>query len=288
MSAKLIDGNWLANQLKEKLKKDVDDLKAATGRVPTLVNLMIGDDGGSCAYAQAQKKAAEFIGVDYQWIHLPYNISQEDFMDYVNKLNHDPKINGILIHRPVPEAIDYRLALSAIDIHKDIEGINAVNIGRMLLGETTIIPCTPAAVMALIKSTGLTVRGKDVVIVGHSDIVGKPLALLLLRELATVTICHIATSEAGRLKEHVAQADILIVAVGQADLIKGDWIKEGACVIDVGINKAGSKIVGDVEFEEAKKRASYIAPVPGGVGPMTVMLLMKNGIEVFKLQTRKE
>ena len=192
-----------------------------------------------------------------------------------------------MIHKPVPPQIDYRLVANYVDIAKDLEGINIANIGKMVLGETKLIPCTPASVMEHIKSTGVNLRGKEVVIVGHSEIVGKPLSLLLLGEYATVTVCHVATSEAGRLLEHVGRADILVVAVGKAELIKGEWIKKDATVIDVGINSVGDKIVGDVEFDAAVKRAAFITPVPGGVGPVTVVMLMRNGIEAFKLQNTK-
>ncbi len=173
-----------------------------------------------------------------------------------------------------------------LDPAKDLEGINVANIGKMILGETKIIPCTPAAVMEHVKASGLNIRGKEAVVVGASEIVGKPLSLLLLEEYATVTICHVATHEAGKLREHVGAADVLIVAVGKPALIKGEWIKKGAVVIDVGINKVGDHVEGDVEFAEAVKRASSITPVPGGVGPVTVVMLMRNGIEAFKLQTK--
>ena len=171
---------------------------------------------------------------------------------------------------------------------KDLEGINVINIGKVLLGSSRMIPCTPAAVMEHLYSTGVKLRGKEVVIVGASEIVGKPLALLLLREFATVTICHIATSEAKKLEEHVAGADILVVAVGKAGVIKGNWIKNDAIVIDVGINQVDNKIIGDVEFESAQKKAAFITPVPGGVGPVTVTMLMRNAIEAYKMQTQQK
>jgi len=284
MSAVILDGKILAAKIKEQLKSEVKILKEKTGCVPCLVNVMIGDDSGSCAYANSQKRVAEQIGIEYQLKSLPHDIPQEKFISTIESLNADKDINGIMIHKPVPKHIDYHAVTNYVGIHKDLEGINVANIGKMLLGETDLIPCTPAAVMAHIQSTRVSLEGKEVVIVGHSDIVGKPLSLLLVRELATVTICHIGTSQAGKLVDHVSRADILIVAVGKAGLIKGDWIKPGAIVIDVGINKTGATIQGDVEFESAKARAAFITPVPGGVGPVTVTMLMKNGIEAFKLQ----
>lgn len=286
MSARILDGRILAKELKEKLRQEVAALKETTGSVPHLVNVMLGQDPGSCAYANSQKKVAEEVGISYELVNLPEDISQDDLMAYIQKLNHDPKANGIMVHKPVPPKIDYRTVANCLDTAKDLEGINVANIGKMLLGETLMIPCTPAAVMEHIKSTGLDLRGKEAVIVGSSEIVGKPLSLLLLREMATVSVCHIATSEAGRLQEHVGRADILVVAVGRAELIKGDWIKEGSVVVDVGINKKGNKIIGDVELETAKKRAAFITPVPGGVGPVTVVMLMRNGVEAYKIQVR--
>lgn len=288
MTAKILDGNRLARGIKELLKVEVEQLRKQTGRVPTLVNILLGNDPGSCAYAGSQKKVAEYVGINYRIATLPESTSQDELNVLVDGLNSDPHVNGIMIHKPVPPHIDYCIAANYVDTAKDIEGINVANIGKMVLGETRIIPCTPAAVMEHIRSTGVALRGKEVVIVGHSQIVGQPLSLLLLQQQATVTICHVATSEAGRLVEHVGRADILIVAVGKAALVKGDWIKLGAVVIDVGINHVGGQIVGDVEFDQAREKASFITPVPGGVGPVTVVMLMKNGIEAFKMQIQKE
>ena len=185
---------------------------------------------------------------------------------------------------PLPAQIDYKKISENILPDKDIEGMHPANIGKMIFGKARLVPCTPAAAMELINASGVDLYGKGVVIVGHSEIVGKPLALLLLEKFATVTVCHIGTSKAGKLEEHIRRAEVLIVAVGKAGLIKGELIKEGAIVIDVGINRVGDKIVGDVEFEAAEKRASYITPVPGGVGPLTVTMLMRNLVEAAKLQ----
>ncbi len=286
MSAKILDGQLLARRIKQQLKQEVLELKRETGYVPSLINIMLGIDPGSCAYATSQKRVAQDIGIKYDLLNLPRDITQEELTNYIRKLNLDKTVNGIMVHKPVPEHIDYRSLANCLDITKDLEGINVTNIGKMLLGETQMIPCTPAAVMEHIKSTGVELRGKEAVVVGASEIVGKPLSLLLLRQYTTVCVCHIATSEAGHLKEHVSQADILVVAVGKPALIKGEWIKKGAIVVDVGINQVNNKIVGDIEFESAKERASFITPVPGGVGPVTVIMLMRNGIEAYKLQTQ--
>jgi len=281
---KILDGKVLAQSLKDSLKEEVAQLKEKTGRVPVLKNVMVGEEHGSCAYANSQKKVAEYMGIEYLLQTLPVDISQEDFEAAIRQLNDDVLVNGIMIHKPLPKHIDYGEVANYVDMAKDLEGINVANIGRMILGETKIIPCTPASVMEHLKSTGVDLRGKEVVVVGHSTIVGKPLSLLLLRKMATVTVCHVATSEAGKLIEHVSRADVVIVAVGRPALIKGEWIKAGAIVIDVGINRVEGKIVGDVEFDAASQKASFITPVPGGVGPVTVVMLMRNGIEAFKAQ----
>ncbi|HBG60377.1 MAG: hypothetical protein A2Y03_00470 [Omnitrophica WOR_2 bacterium GWF2_38_59] len=284
MSARVLNGKILASKVKDSLKSEVEKLKKEFNKVPKMVNIVIGQDHGTCAYAKSQEKVAEYIGINYELKTIPADVRQEKLEDLVCALNNDAGVNGIMIHKPVPDQINYNLVANHIDIIKDLEGINIANIGKMVLGETKIVPCTPASIMEHIKSTGVNLRGKEAVIVGSSSIVGKPLCLLLLREFATVTVCHIGTSEAGKLEGHVKNADILIVAVGIASLIKGDMIKKGAIVIDVGINRSENGIVGDVEYDSAKEKASYITPVPGGVGPVTVVMLMKNAIEAFKAQ----
>jgi len=284
VSAKILDGTVLAKTLKNDLKKEVAALQVKTGRVPRLINIMIGKDLSSCAYAKSQKSAAEFIGINYEMSVMPDDATEQEIISRIKHLNGDETVNGIMIHKPLPENIDYNRIANYVDTIKDLEGINVANIGRMILGETKIIPCTPASVMEHVRSTGLDLYGKEAVVIGHSEIVGKPLSLLLLQEFVTVTVCHVATSEVGHLEDHVARADILVVAVGKPSLVKGAWIKEGAIVIDVGINSVNGKIVGDVEFEQAKEKASFITPVPGGVGPVTVVMLMRNGIEAFKAQ----
>jgi len=282
MSAQLLDGKQLAKKIKDELKTEVSSLQAQYNDVPKMVNLLIGKDDGSCAYANSQKRVAEYIGINYELKMLDQDISQEMLASTIKSYNQDSSVHGIMLHKPVPKHIDYHSIANYVDTIKDLEGINVANIGKMILGETKIIPCTPASVMEHIKSTGISLRGKEVVIVG------KPLSILLLEEMATVTVCHIATSEAGTLESHVKRADVVVVAVGRASVIPGNWIKEGAIVVDVGINTVNGNIVGDVEFDKAKARASYITPVPGGVGPVTVVMLMRNGLEAFKAQTIKE
>ena len=280
MSAQLLEGKTIASGIKENLKKEI----AGLGKKPVLASILIGENAGAESYVKSQRKTAENLGIEYRLESLSADISQADLIDFIRKLNNDAEVNGIIIQMPLPKQIDYKIISSFIAPKKDVEGMHPENLGKVLLGKSKIAPCTAAAVMALIEATGVNLYGKEVVVVGHSEIVGKPLSLLLLEKFATTTVCHIGTSEAGKLVEHVNKAEILVVAVGKAGLIKGEWVKEGAIVIDVGINRVEGKIVGDVEFDEAAKRASFITPVPGGVGPLTVMMLMKNTLEAFKLQ----
>ena len=277
---KLLEGKPLAEKIKEEIKSEVSSLK----KKPVLASIQVGDNAGAEAYVKSQKKTAEGLGIEYQFHKLNQDTSEMSLIEFIQKLNADKSVNGIIIQMPLPGQIDYKKISQFILPEKDVEGMHPANIGKIVFGKAKILPCTPAAVMELLNSTGVNLYGKEVVVVGHSEIVGKPLSLLLLDKFATVTICHIGTSGAGKLEEHVRKAEVLIVAVGKAGLIKGEWIKEGAIVIDVGINRVGDKIVGDVEFETAEKRASYITPVPGGVGPLTVTMLMRNVVEAAKLQ----
>ena len=278
--AKLLEGKQLADKIKARLVEDIRFL----GIKPVLASIVLGNNPASEAYVHSQKKAAQELGVDYQPHKLEANIFENDLIQFILELNDNEAVNGIIIQMPLPEQIDYKKISNFIHPEKDIEGMHPANIGKIVFGKPRVLPCTAASVMELLNSTGVDLSGKEVVVVGHSEIVGKPLALLLLDSLATVTVCHIGTSQAGKLEEHVRRAEVLIAAVGKPGLIKGEWIKEGAIVIDVGINRVGDQIVGDVEFEAAQKRASWITPVPGGVGPLTVTMLMRNLVEVTKLQ----
>ncbi|MFA6350463.1 MAG: bifunctional 5,10-methylenetetrahydrofolate dehydrogenase/5,10-methenyltetrahydrofolate cyclohydrolase [Candidatus Omnitrophota bacterium] len=270
--AKLLEGKPVAEKIKEELKKQIAVLPAA----PLLASVLVGDNAGAQAYVRSQKKTAEGLGIVYQLHSLGNDTNEKSLIDFVNKLNADASVNGIIIQMPLPQNIDYKKISQHISPEKDIEGMNPQNFGKIIFGQAQILPCTAAAVMELLKETEVDLYGKEVVVVGHSEIVGKPVMLLLLDKFATVTVCHIGTSKAGKLEEHVRKAEVLIVAVGRAGLIKGEWIREGAIVIDVGINRVADKIVGDVEFEAAEKHAAFITPVPGGVGPLTVTMLMRN------------
>jgi methylenetetrahydrofolate dehydrogenase (NADP+)/methenyltetrahydrofolate cyclohydrolase len=277
--AKLLEGKIIAERIKEELRKSIQSLEIK----PVLASIQVGTNAGTNSYVLSQQKTAQMLGVDYRLKEFAGDVSEAELIDFIHKLNSDKTVNGIIVQMPLSEHIDCRKIIQFIKPQKDVEGVHPENIGKVLYGQGKILPCTPAAVMELLNETGIDLYGKEVVVVGHSDIVGRPLSLLLLNRFSTVTVCHIATSKAGKLEEHVKRADVLIVAVGKAELIKGELVKEKAIVIDVGINRVGGKIVGDVEFEQAQKRASFITPVPGGVGPLTVAMLMRNLIEATKV-----
>lgn len=278
--AKLLEGKLIAEKIKGEIKQQVASLKSK----PVLVSIMVGENAAAASYVKSQAKNAEALGIEYQLHKLSEDAQETHLIDFIQKLNANKSVLGIIIQMPLPRQIDYKKISQFILPEKDVEGMHPANIGKILFGKAKILPCTPAAVMELLNASGIDLYGKEVVVVGHSEIVGKPLALLLLEKFATVTVCHIGTSKAGKLEEHVKRAEVLIVAVGRAGLIKGEWVKDGAVVIDVGINRVGDKIAGDVEFEAAEKRAAYITPVPGGVGPLTVTMLMRNLVEAARLQ----
>ncbi len=282
--AKLLEGKVIAEGLKARIKSEVESLKAKHGKAPKLLALQLGENASSAVYVKAQKKVAESLGIDYELKVLPDTTSQAEAETLINNLNKDAGITAIILQLPVPKGIDAKKLASLIAPQKDAEGMHPQNLGKILLGNYKIGPCTAMAVMELLESTGEKLYGKEAVVVGHSEIVGKPLALMLLNKFATTTVCHIGTGERGVLPDHVKKAEILIVAVGKAGLVKGDWIKDGAIVVDVGINRVGDKILGDVEFEGASQKASFITPVPGGVGPITTTMLMRNTVELFKDQ----
>ncbi|MDD5655075.1 MAG: bifunctional 5,10-methylenetetrahydrofolate dehydrogenase/5,10-methenyltetrahydrofolate cyclohydrolase [Candidatus Omnitrophica bacterium] len=278
--AKLLEGKPIAERIKEAIKQQVKLLKVK----PVLASVQVGEDAGAESYAKSQRKNAENLGIEYRFHKLAQETTEASLLELIRKLNDDKSVHGIIVQMPLPRHIDHKRVSNVISEAKDAEGMHPANIGKIVFAQANILPCTAAAVMELLKDTGIDLYGKEVVVVGHSQIVGKPLSLLLLDKLATVTVCHIGTSKAGKLEQHVKGAEVLIVAVGQAGLIKGEWIKEGAVVVDVGINRVGDKIAGDVEFEGASQRASWITPVPGGVGPLTVAMLMRNVVEAARSQ----
>jgi len=277
----VIDGKAIAKRIKEDGKKEIDVLKKS-GIYPKLVAVSVGENPASSVYIKQQRKNCEKVGIEYSLEQLPENSTESEIINCIEKLNNDDETTGIILQLPLPSGINVKKVQSKISPLKDVEGVNPSNLGWIFYGKPFLAPCTALAVKEIIDTTGVDLYGKEVVMVGHSDIVGKPVALLLVNEFATVSICHIGTSDAGNLRMHVERAEILIVAVGKANLIPGDWIKEGAIVIDVGINRVGDKIVGDVEFEKAKERASLITPVPGGVGSVTTAILLRNVVKAAK------
>jgi len=282
MPAILLEGKAIAEKLKCAIKSEVEALKPKKGRAPRLTAVQIGENASSAVYVKAQKKAAESLGIEYELKPLAENTTESQAEDLIDELNNDGDVTAIILQLPAPKGIDAKRLINLIAPEKDAEGMHPENLGKILLGKYRIGPCTAMAVMELLESAGVKLYGKEAVVVGHSEIVGKPLCLMLLDKFATTTVCHIATGERGSLADHVKRAEVLVVAVGKAGLIKGDWVKEGAIAIDVGINKVGDKIVGDIEFEGASQRAAYITPVPGGVGPLTTTILMRNVVELFK------
>ncbi len=275
--ARLLEGKPLAEKIREDLRRRI----ASSGKKLTLASIQVGENPGVEAYVRQQKKAAESIGIEYRLHAFGRETGQEELGAFIQSLNQDICVNGIVLQAPLPRHIDFRAMSGLIAHQKDVEGMSPASLGRLVYGKNGLVPCTAASAMELIVSTGVALEGKEAVIVGHSEIVGKPLALLLMEKLATVTVCHIGTFQAGKLEEHVRRAQILVVAVGKAGLIRGEWVRENAIVIDVGINRTAQGLTGDVEFGEAEKRAAWITPVPGGVGPLTVTMLMRNLVDAY-------
>ncbi len=273
MTAQIIDGKSIAQALQQKLAQRIAELQPEYGRPPGLAVLMVGDHPASSAYVANKEKSCTRIGMASFGRHFPATVSQSEVLGVIEELNHHPAVDGILLQLPLPPHLDSSALIQAIDPDKDADGLHPVNLGKLLRGEPGLRSCTPAGVMALLNTLPLDLAGKRAVVVGRSILVGKPLALMLLEANATVTIVHSQTVNPGELTR---QADILVVAAGKPRLIGREMVKPGAVVIDVGINRLGDKLVGDVDFDAVAPIASYITPVPGGVGPMTVTLLLQN------------
>ncbi|MHC4757980.1 MAG: bifunctional methylenetetrahydrofolate dehydrogenase/methenyltetrahydrofolate cyclohydrolase FolD [Planctomycetota bacterium] len=289
MSAQIIDGKKIAQQMRDDLKREVEKLKSK-GIVPGLGVVLVGEDPASQSYVCSKERACEKIGIYSDDNRLPVETTQDDLLKLINRMNGDDKINGILVQLPLPDHIDEQVVLLAIDPSKDVDGFHPVNIGKMVAGQQAFLPCTPHGIIQLLIKSGVKIEGSDVVIVGRSNIVGKPLANLLIQKApngnATVTICHTRTRN---IAEHTLRADILVAAAGRPDTITADMVKDGAVVIDVGVNRVedptrerGYRLAGDVDFDSVKEKASLITPVPGGVGPMTITMLLHNTIESAK------
>ena len=282
MAAKIIDGKEVSAQVKEQVKEEAAQLKAATGLQVGLAVVIVGNNPASRVYVNNKKKACEAVGFQSFEYALDEDTTQEELLELVEVLNENPQVNGILVQLPLPKQIDEKAIINAISPDKDVDAFHPSNVGRIMIGSYAFLPCTPAGVMELIASTGVSVSGKNCVVIGRSNIVGKPMAMLLLHQNGTVTICHSRTQN---LKEICARADILVAAVGKANFVTADMVKEGAVVIDVGMNRLDNgKLCGDVDFAAVEPKAGYITPVPGGVGPMTIAMLMRNTLTAAKQQ----
>ena len=271
MPAQLLDGKQIAQRMRQRLA----EARATLGSRPVrLVSVEIGQNPAAAVYVRNQQRAAAEVGIDMEVTNLPLGTKQDELVAVIADLNRRPEVAGILVQRPLPPGLDPRVVQSAIDPHKDVEGMHPANMGAILYREPPLPPCTAAAAQQLILSTGVDLRGAETVVVGHSEIIGKPIAILLLHHLSTVTVCHVGTR---KLIDHTRRADILVVAVGKAGLVHGDMCKPGAIVIDVGINQGpDGKVVGDVDFASTVEVAGFLTPVPGGVGPVTVAMLLRN------------
>lgn len=281
----IIDGKMIAAQVKEQLRQEADSLKER-GITPGLAVVLVGDDPASAIYVRNKEKACEELGLYAEKYTFPEDTSQEQLLELIEELNENPAIHGILVQLPLPEQIDEQAVIRAIHPEKDVDCFHPFNVGRVMIGNSTVKPCTPEGIIHLLEACGIEIDGKECVVVGRSNIVGKPMAMLLLHHNATVTICH---SHTENLAEVCRRADILICAVGKAGLITEEMVKPGAVVVDVGMNRReDGKLCGDVDFQQVKEKASYITPVPGGVGPMTIVMLMKNTIEAAKAQLTQQ
>lgn len=280
MSYQIIDGKAISEQIKEECRKKVAVYKEK-GIEITLAVIQVGADPASSVYVRNKKRACEFCGMTSLSYELPEETTHEELLTLIRKLNTDDKVNGILVQLPLPKHIDEDLVIQAIDPKKDVDGFHPQSVGALCIGQPGFVSCTPAGIIELLKRSNIEIAGKECVVIGRSNIVGKPMALLLLRENGTVTVCHSRTKD---LKEVTKRADILIVAIGKPKFITGDYVKEGAVVIDVGIHRnEGNKLCGDVDFESVAEKTSAITPVPGGVGPMTIAMLMHNCVESVEL-----
>jgi len=275
----IIDGKKEAAVLREEIKKEIDFIKSKTGKVPGLTVILIGDFAPSQIYVRNKEKNSKEVGINSEVVRYSKNVMEEEVLKKIKLLNNDNNVSGILVQLPLPSQINKEKIINSIDPKKDVDGFHPINVGNLSSGYKATVPCTPLGCLLLVKKIEPSLSGKHAVIIGRSNLNGKPMAQLLLKENCTVTIVHSKTKD---LKVECLKADILVAAVGVANLVKGDWVKKNSIVIDVGINKVGDKIVGDVEFDAVKDKVRAITPVPGGVGPMTIACLLKNTLECFK------
>jgi len=289
MSARIISGTEVAKAIREELQVEVAELTEKHNVVPGLVTILVGEDPASQSYVSAKNKTAHALGIHSEQVTLPADTSEADLLATVQKYNNDPNIHGILVQLPLPKHINETNILYAIDPEKDVDGFHPVNVGKMVLGEQCYLPCTPHGILELLARSGVQTKGAEVVVIGRSNIVGKPIANLMLQKRpagdATVTLCHTRTKD---LAAHCKRADIIIAAVGVPKMVTADMVKDGVVIIDVGVNRIGMSesgkavLAGDVDFEAVKEKASFITPVPGGVGPMTITMLMKNTVQAAR------
>ena len=284
--ATIIDGKAVAKEVQQRIKEDVEGLERRWNMAPGLAVVLVGDDTASHIYVRNKEKACKEVGIKSFEHFLPATISERELLALVHQLNKDKHVHGILVQLPLPPHIHSERILNAVSPYKDVDGFHPLNLGNLVVGADGYRPCTPLGVMKLLESVNCDPKGKDAVIVGRSNIVGKPVALMLLEKHATVTICHSRTAS---LRDEVARGDIVVVAIGKPGIVRGEWIKPGAVVIDVGINRLpNGKLCGDIDFESAKERAAAITPVPGGVGPMTICMLLFNTLKAAKDSLQRE
>ncbi|MBI5558883.1 MAG: bifunctional methylenetetrahydrofolate dehydrogenase/methenyltetrahydrofolate cyclohydrolase FolD [Deltaproteobacteria bacterium] len=289
MTAKIISGTETAKAIREELKKEIAELKEKHNVVPGLVTILVGEDPASQSYVSAKNKTAHALGIHSEQVTLAADTSEQELLGLIDKYNRDNKINGILVQLPLPKHIDEAKVLYAIDPEKDVDGFHPVNVGKMVLGEQCYLPCTPHGILELLTRSGVNTSGAEVVVIGRSNIVGKPISNLMLQKRAggnaTVTICHTRTKD---MAAHTKRADIIIAAVGVPKMVTADMVKDGVVIIDVGVNRIGKTadgkaiLAGDVDYDAVKEKASAITPVPGGVGPMTITMLMKNTLQAAR------
>lgn len=279
--AEILDGKKLAKEIRENLKKEVEVLKEKN-IIPHFAVIMVGDNDASKVYVKNKSKACDEIGIEFKEYLLPKETTQEELISLIKKLNEDKATNGILLQSPIPEPLNIQEAFNTIAPEKDVDGFNSYNVGNLCIGQDGFVPCTPLGIMRILEKYKIEIDGKKVAIIGRSNIVGKPMAQCMLAKNATVTICHSKTKE---LKKELQDADIIVAAVGRRNIVTNDLVKDGAVIIDVGMNRNDEgKLCGDVDFENVKEKASYITPVPGGVGPMTIAMLMENVVKAAKKQ----
>lgn len=284
MKAEIISGKIMSEEIRNDIKTRVEKLKTEYDYVPGLAVILVGDDPASEIYVNNKGKGCAEVGIHSETIRMNAETTQEELIGTIRRLNEDPSVNGILVQLPLPRHLDENAVLAEIVPEKDVDGFHLLNVGHLMTGTEGVVPCTPKGALKMIRSTGIDLNGKEAVVIGRSNIVGKPMAMLLLQENCTVTMCHSRTKD---LAAHTRNADVLVVAVGKAGFVTGDMIKPGAVVIDVGINRVNGKVTGDVDFESASEVAGWITPVPGGVGKMTITMLLENTVEAAERLCRQ-